>query len=468
MAQQPIIAPSGLGQANRGQRSTGVVYLAWAGLGCDAFRRFLATYQRQPAGREHDLIVIYAGFNGRQALMEAHAVFRDIPHLAVDFADVKLDIGYYLETSRRLSHEYLCFLNTYTELKTPNWLAHLDAHAKRPGVGIVGATASYESLYSSVGLLHKVGWVCDSSGNAVTERAAYYYDFVIKHSRPNAVVQGEAPRPRGALNRLTDRTTRIVQQRAIDLGFDGYWADLTSPKGALADYRRFPAFPNPHIRSNGFMLRRDRLAAFDPAKIQTKLDACAFESGFDGLTAQLRRAGLAAVVVSNDGKGYDVDKWARSRTFRLFDQSSLILTDNRSREFEQMSEAARAVHARMTWGDHLGPAPPDFPDLGYRFAKGSLDPSMTDLNMLSATAGIDPVYMGSKLALGLLEFITPASPVGRAAGLLLLLQKAHRRVRPIVRIVETPFKKRQMAAYVETIARLQARLPAFARHRVRK
>jgi hypothetical protein len=210
------------------------------------------------------------------------------------------------------------------------------------------------------------------------------------------------------------------------------------------------------------MLRRDRLAAFDPAKIQTKLDACAFESGFDGLTAQLRRAGLAAVVVSNDGKGYDVDEWAHSRTFRLFDQSSLILTDNRSREFEQMSEAERAVHTRMTWGDYLGPAPPGFPDLGYRFAKGSIDPSMTDPNILSAAAGIDAVYIGSKLALGLLKFITPASPGGRAGGL--LLQKARRSVRPIVRIVETPFKKRQMAAYAQTIARL----PAFARHRVRK
>lgn len=466
MVQEPTISPSGLGLENCGQRSIGVVYLAWAGLGCDMFRRFLATYQRHPAGREHDLAVIYAGFNGRQALMEAHIVFRDIPHLAVDFTDVKLDIGYYLETSRRLPHEYLCFLNTYTELKTPNWLAHLYAHAERAGVGIVGATASYESLYSSVGLLHKVGWVCDASGNAVTERVASYYGFVIKHSRATAVVQREAPPPPGMLNRWRDRTAHIVQQRAIDLGFEGYWADLTSPKGALADYRRFPAFPNPHIRSNGFMLRRDRLAAFDPAKIQTKLDACGFESGFDGLTAQLRQVGLAAVVVSKDGKGYDVDEWARSRTFRLFDQSSLILTDNRSREFEQMSEAERAVHARMTWGDYLGPAPPDFPDLGYRFAKGSLNQSMTDPKKSAAAADIDPVYIGSRLALGLLKFITPASPGGRAGGL--LLQKARERVRPIVRIVETPFKKRRMAAYAEGIAWLRARLPAFARPCVRK
>jgi len=98
-------------------------------------------------------------------LNNAKAVFRDIPHIAVEFAELRLDIGYYLETARRLSHEFLCFLNTYTRLLTPNWLAHLYTHASRENVGIVGATASYESLFDSFGLYQKAIWATGQSGN---------------------------------------------------------------------------------------------------------------------------------------------------------------------------------------------------------------------------------------------------------------------------------------------------------------
>ena len=123
------------------------------------------------------------------------------------------------------------------------------------------------------------------------------------------------------------------------------------------------------------MVQQLRLAPTQRWPVETKLDTCAFESGTNSLTAQLRRAGLSAIVVANDGKGYDVPDWSLSETFRLGTQSGLILTDNRSREFDSMSPAERIVHARITWGDYLErPAPTDFPDFGYRFARRSLSP----------------------------------------------------------------------------------------------
>src|SRR5581483_7525301 len=109
--------------------------------------------------------------------------------------------------------------------------------------------------------------------------------------------------------------------------FDARWEQLTAPGKVFANYRQFPGFPNPHIRTSGFMLRRARLMPFQPADIKTKMDAIAFESGDNGLTAQLRRAGLAALVCTKDGRGFDVRDWPRSGTFRLGDQPNLILTD---------------------------------------------------------------------------------------------------------------------------------------------
>jgi hypothetical protein len=414
----------------------GVIYLAWHALGREMFTRFAESYRQQPAGCEHDLIVVYAGFGDHQAFNDAHLVFRDIPHTGIEFTDVKLDIEYYLESARRVPHEYLCFLNTYTEFTTPNWLTYLYTHAVRDHVGVVGATGSYESLYSTVGLYHKVNWLRHKSGNKVSEGTARYYDFAIKSSGTTPSVEREIQPPRLGVQRWAAQASHLIRQRENDLGFESYWATLTSPNNALANYSRFPPFPNPHIRSNGFMVRRTELVSFDPSKIKTKLDACAFESGAESLTAQLRRKGLASIVVARDGGGYDVSDWSRSGTFRLGDQRNLILTDNQSRGFIEMAPAMRFVHARVTWGDFLGPAPADFPDFGFHFAKTSLSAARMESRMHPRSLTSDPVYVGSGLAL---HVVTGAVTLGLKGRL--LVHKARRAVRPVVRMAERPFKR---------------------------
>ena len=374
----------------------GVIYLAWHALGCDVFRQFVESYKRFPAGCEHDLIVIYAGFQSQAELNNAKAVFRDIPHIQVEFTELMLDIGYYLETARRVSHEFLCFLNTYTRLLTPNWLAHLHTHASRPDVGIVGATASYESLFDSMGLYQKAIWVTGQSGNRITERADYYLGFILRYNCPGAIVEPVALPVRSAFARWKARVVQYIRESEQDAGFREHWRKLTAPGVAFADYLRFPAFPNPHVRSSGFMVRRTRLLAFDSSQIKTKYDACAFESGLDSLTAQVRREGLAALVVTKDGQGYDVADWWRSGTFRQGNEEKLILTDNRSREFLDMSPGERVTHIRITWGDYLQPAPPDFPDFGYKFSKGRLAAQFAP-TIPSRSLAVDPLYVMCKL-----------------------------------------------------------------------
>jgi hypothetical protein len=378
------------------KRTVGVVYLAWHALGCDVFKQFADSYRSFPAGCEHDLIVIYAGFQTQAELNSAAAVFRDIPHIRIEIAELKLDIGYYAETARRVRHEFLCFLNTYTRLLTPNWLAHLYKHASQEGVGIVGATASYESLFDSFGLYQKAIWVTGVSGNRITERADYYLGFILSYNCPGAVVDPAVPPAPSAFARWKARVLQYIKDSEQDVGFRDHWRMLTAPNMVFADYLRFPAFPNPHIRSSGFMVRRTRLLSFDSSQIKTKYDACAFESGLDSLTAQVRREGLAALVVTSDGQGYDVPDWWRSGTFRLGKEEGLILTDNRSGEFLHMSPGERATHARITWGDYLQPAPPDFPDFGYKFAKGRLG-AQSAPTIPSRSLAFDPLYVMCKL-----------------------------------------------------------------------
>ena len=439
----------------RDNPTIGVVYLAWHKLGPDCFQRFVDSYRRYPAGSEHDLIVIYAGFNQQQTLQEAASVFRDLPHIAIEVAAVKFDIGYYLEAADRVPHDYLCFLNTYTELNAPNWLAHLRTHAVRDGVGLVGATGSYESLNNSFGLYQKISWLCATSGNKVSEAAAHYFGFYLKDACPVATVEPTTPLPSRRIDRWIAQTTRLTQQRQQEIGFRALWETLTGPSMVFADYRRFPAFPNPHIRTNGFIVERLRLAPTQRWPVETKLDTCAFESGTNSLTAQLRRTGLSAMIVANDGKGYDVPDWSRSETFRLGTQSGLILTDNRSREFDRMSPAERIVHARITWGDYLErPAPTDFPDFGYRFARGSLSPSRTGPIRRVPPLESDLYYRICRLGLRAMRVVALSRSPDQARAVL------RGKMRRIVRATLPPFRRLddQVAEDVQVITRLEAEI----------
>ncbi len=453
---------SGHGTKPTKQATIGVAYLAWHALGPGSFQRFADSYHRQPAGCAHDLIVIYAGFEQRQALNEARSIFSDIPHIALEMPEIRQDIGYYLETMRRVPHDYLCFLNTYTELGAANWLVMLHTHVVRDHVGIVGATGSYESLYDSVGLYQKISWLCHMSGNTVSPAAAYYYDFYLKQACPSATVKLSAPPSESAVRRWRARATQFMKQREQDIEFQALWEKLTGPEMSFSEYKRFPAFPNPHIRTNGFMLRRKHLARFDAAQMDTKFNACAFESGTDSLTAQLRRDGLAALVVTSDGAGYDVPHWSRSETFRLGGQTRLILTDNRSRDFTAMTPAERAVHARITWGDYVKQkAPSDLPDYGYAFARGSLSPHRTKPASTVRPLSSDPAYVGCRFALGLMRFAAPALSPGRVRPV--LVRKTRTAARLIARRALPPFRRLddRAAAYAQSITHLEAEIASL-------
>lgn len=113
---------------------------------------------------------------------------------------------------------------------------------------------------------------------------------------------------------------------------------------------QYPPFPNPHLRTNGFMLRRDDLLALDWRVGRSKSDAHRLESGRRGITRQLAERGLDALVVDRDGRGLRAPEWAASRTFRSADQERLLIADNRTRQYADAAYGERAQLAQMAWG----------------------------------------------------------------------------------------------------------------------
>lgn len=109
-------------------------------------------------------------------------------------------------------------------------------------------------------------------------------------------------------------------------------------------------FPNPHIRTNGFLMRRTHFLKYAEGwKFDTKEACNNFEHGPKGLSRQLERDGYELYVVDCDGKSYPRSEWVNSRTWRTSQQERLLLGDNRTREYHEVDEPSRRFLVGVTW-----------------------------------------------------------------------------------------------------------------------
>ncbi len=268
---------------------TGVVHLVRSKNGVAPFERFLASYRANPGGEEHGLILVFKGFRDEGGLAPYDTLLSGVAHRRLLLDDEGFDIGPYFRAAELFEHSHLCFLNSFSVLLDPQWLAKLTAAARRPGVGIAGATGSWESMV----------------GNAL----------------------------------------RAGPGRVPVLGAIG--GKLRAARLA----KSFAGFPNPHVRSNAFVVARSTLLALRRGPLRRKSEAHRFESGLDGMSSQVRAAGLSLVVVGRDGRAYEEREWPRSHTFRLGAQENLLVADNQTRAYDEAPPAEREKLGRLAWGD---------------------------------------------------------------------------------------------------------------------
>lgn len=198
---------------------------------------------------DHDVILIWKNFIG----IEHPNVPGNVNVRHVVLSDQGRDIDAYFKISRMFEHDAFVFLNSWSEINRDDWLKIMH-DAMRDKVGLVGAFSSLESHRKNI----------------------------IKRFRR---IWGPSP----------------------------FLEKLLLP--AHAFYRWFrlgihvSPYPNFHVRTNGFMIRREVMLQIHKPVIFDKISAWKFESGYDNMTRQVRR------------KGYEVE---------CLDECELIV-DNRVR-----------------------------------------------------------------------------------------------------------------------------------------
>lgn len=219
-------------------------------------------------------------------------MLKDYEYLYV--ADKYYDLNAYAYCASSLDYDYFLFLNSNSIINCDNWDT-LFLKALVPGTPVlIGATASCEPLGYSV--------PCKLGSNF---------------------------------------SVGLFLLRVINRGFR-----------ALAYAGFSTCFPNPHIRTNAFLIDRITfLAYFDKYGIpKTKIQCHAIESGSNSLTRFVDAMGGVIALVTVEGVVYGLRALEMYPIFRTVKgHEKLLVTDNRTREFDVANPNEKKILAWDAW-----------------------------------------------------------------------------------------------------------------------
>ena len=331
---------------------TTVFYLARRAEGEAPLDAFAESYRRHPAGTAHELVLICKGAERPSEVAAVSARFAGIPHRAVPASDAGYDIHAYLGAAATATAGRLCFLNTFSEIRAEDWLAKLSRALDRPGAGLVGASASYESLRDTRALTERLRWLVLMRGATLPPAEAERAYWLMRSH-----LAGRRERPTDWRDRLAGTLLGRTPCSPAVLAEFAAMRRALAPLNRASELDDIPRFPNAHLRSNAMMIETALLLEFGFDVAPTKAACFRFESGADSLTRRVRAKGLDALLVGADGEAYAVEDWPQSRTFRLGGQDNLLVADNQTRRFDALPAPLKEVYARLTWGDAPGQAP---------------------------------------------------------------------------------------------------------------
>jgi hypothetical protein len=280
-------------------KSISVVHLVWLPFGIELFKRFVNSYIANDPSYPHKLVIVFNGTlsdhpDKPEAYIEYLNLYRVVVHKFIYF-DSGQDIETYKKTSKQIDTEFILFFNSFTQIRAAGWLRYYATNMDET-VGVISATASLQSYYSSVYQKHKWQWENNKD---------FLYNF---------------------------RKYKLFVKAFF------YWRFLFKP------------FPNPHVRTTGFMVRRKQFIDMNFKFVANKFTAYQFENGRRSMTNYFLNKGLKVLVMDKNGETYEPHDWYKSSTFWINEQEKLLVSDNQTTIYENANAEERKSMTKLAWG----------------------------------------------------------------------------------------------------------------------
>jgi len=312
------------GAASSAQR-VGLVHLVWAPLGPAPLREFLSSYRAHPPGIEHELTIVLNGAapsrdDGPQTRIVGDGQPGDADDVQpVAAGEVQLQGDGATPERDRLDG-------------TEHRLIVLD----RPATDLAAYGLAAQALSNPrLCFVNSYSVVLADDWLAMLSRAL---------DEPNVGLAGATA--------SWETQARWIRGKAR------YWPyQLARLRRARREY---PHFPNPHVRTTAFMLKRELVLTMNLQDARDKRATYLLESGRHSITRQVLERGLRTVVAGRDGRTYGLKNWAISRTYRSGEQDNLLVADRRTRDWQRASPRLRRRLSRDAWGEYyIGPGGAD-------------------------------------------------------------------------------------------------------------
>lgn len=130
-----------------------VVYLAYQnkeiGYGLDVVKTFIDTYQKNPAGMEHNFHIIAKNWTDKEDYEEICKIAEKNNAKIIDLPDDGFDIGAYFRAAKILTGEYVFFIGSNIEILSNDWLLKIyNGFKSDKKIQLAGPMGSWATGYS--------------------------------------------------------------------------------------------------------------------------------------------------------------------------------------------------------------------------------------------------------------------------------------------------------------------------------
>jgi len=232
------------------------------------------------------------------------------------------DIGTHYYVASHFKCEVIVFMTATSRANVKNWDSFLLKKFREPDVGVVGCMQSSESLKSSY---MEILTVMIKMKFHITLNKR---DLLILNARGMTLKKRKI---QFSDNRITKLLVNLITFLTL------YFYKKEEPFRFL---HHFPDFPNPHLRTTGFAIRRELFLSVFTESPKDKGDAFNYESGYGSLTRRCTTLGWKLLVVNMRGHYYNLEDTNTQTLFR-YTKGDSIVTDKESRRFHQLSIATQ-------------------------------------------------------------------------------------------------------------------------------